>query len=315
MNLISTPLVTPPRSRITGWLPAIHAKARSGNKWRLAWYPLMFFNFLHVLWPIGLTALEVRKGTAGFAALMLTVPQSVASGFLWNNGLRLSLLAVMHFSRMHTICREMTFLIATHLRLPTEAGAAVGDGVEGGGEVIDADTVRDWWRLRVLLISASTAFSSLYWLHFSGMLIGNVALSMFLLPYMALYGEHLQMRYVLPLALNNLAMVLSIAGVLYFCLLANDESEKQRRALAARRVELWVNCEKASCEVDKGMKILMRQLEVNPLGQHRLLGLLPITSNLMVKMMTFLSTGPVAFLVRAASRTRLQRASSGESFF
>lgn len=123
------------------------------------------------------------------------------------------------------------------------------------------------------------------------------------------------MRYVLPLATNNLAMVLTIAGVLFFCLLANFESEKQRRALAARRVELWVNREQGDADVDKGIKVLMQQLSLNPLGEHRLLGLLPINVNLMAKLVGFLLSGPVAFLVRAASQTRLQRVSSGESFF
>ena len=124
-----------------------------------------------------------------------------------------------------------------------------------------------------------------------------------------------QMRYVLPLATNNLAMVLTIAGVLFFCLLANFESEKQRRALAARRVELWVNCEQDADGVDRGMNVLMQQLALNPLGEHRLLGLLPININLMAKLLGFLLSGPVAFLVRSVSQTRLQRVSSGESFF
>ena len=66
----------------------------------------------------------------------------------------------------------------------------MGDGDVTG--VIDADTVRDWWRLRVLLIAASTAFSSLYWLHFSAILLGTVILSAFLVPYLSFYGEHLQ---------------------------------------------------------------------------------------------------------------------------
>ena len=87
----------------------------------------------------------------------------------------------------------MTFLIATKLRLPTEGA---GDGEEEGDVtgVLDADTVRDWWRLRVLLIAASTAFSSLYWLHFSAILLGTVILSTFLVPYLIFYGEHLQVH-------------------------------------------------------------------------------------------------------------------------
>jgi hypothetical protein len=61
----------------------------SGNIWRLVWYPLVFFNCLHIAWPIGLTALEMQSGRAGTLALLLTVLQSGASGYAWHNGLRL----------------------------------------------------------------------------------------------------------------------------------------------------------------------------------------------------------------------------------
>ena len=52
---------------------------------------------------------------------------------------------------------------------------------------------------------------------------------------MALYDEHLQMRYLVPMALNNVVICFTIASVLYFCLFANEETHKQIRALTARR--------------------------------------------------------------------------------
>ena len=90
--------------------------------------------------------------------------------------------------------RELTWLIATKLRLPTERRKAAEDA----GDEMSSDSLRDWWRLRLLLISASCAFSSLYWLHFSCLLMGNMALSVTVLPYMAIYGHQIQMRYVCP---------------------------------------------------------------------------------------------------------------------
>jgi len=53
---------------------------------------LIIFTYIYIFTYL-CTALEVYKGTTGMAALVLSVPQSFASGYLWNNALRLSLLA------------------------------------------------------------------------------------------------------------------------------------------------------------------------------------------------------------------------------
>jgi len=214
--------------RIQRWLGVIHSKARAGNTWRLAWYALMAFNVVHGVWPIALISLEVSRGTAGGLALLLTVPMAVASAYLLHTLLRLSLLAVMHFSRVRTMWSELTRLVAKTLPLPAEASREVHIGVATienvarrelewqsaaylrGGDVFDEASVRDWWRLRVLLISASSAFSSLYWLHFSCLLVGNVALTAFLVPYFTFHYEHkIQMRYTIPLLLNSISMYLN----------------------------------------------------------------------------------------------------------
>ena len=210
--------------------------------------------------------------------------------------------------------------MATGLRLPSEVRASEGQGGLECAGVLDAATVKDWWRLRILLICASTSFSSLYWLHFACMLLGNVVLVAGVMMYMVFaHGQRLQMRYVFPVAVDNLAIVLTAAGVLYFCLLTNAEFEKTTKALAARRVELWVNSQPGSgppADVDHAMELLLKHMEAPaPLGQHRLLGLLPVTTDVMAKMMGLLVSGPLAFAYRLLSRTRHQRLALGESFF
>jgi hypothetical protein len=279
------------------------------------------FNAVHVLWPIATVALEVRAGhRLGVSAVLLCVPQSVVSGYLWNNALRLSVLAVMHFSRLRNVYREMTLLVATELRHPSELLEL--DRRSGPEEaerlVLDEGSLRDWWRLRVLLCAAISTFSSVYWLHFSCMLMGNVALLAFVMPYVGLRGNDLQMRYVVPVALNLLAICLTVGGVLFFCLGANDETARLTKALTARKIEVWLNpgsTGEPRTQTEDALTRLVHQLSQNPTGEQKMFGLIPVRLNVVVKMMGFLASGPVAFLYSFFLRTRQERALAGQAFF
>lgn len=99
-------------TRIRRWMHDIHAKARASGIWQRLWLPLVAFNCVHVVWPVLLAAQQVQAGTLGTATLLLTIPQSVASGYLWNNALRLSMLAVMHFARMRSIAQQVLQALA-----------------------------------------------------------------------------------------------------------------------------------------------------------------------------------------------------------
>eukprot|EP00961_Rhodomonas_salina_P220002 2974177-Rhodomonas_salina.1 len=95
-------------SRIKQWFDEVHNHSSSGSSWNSAWNLLLLLDFVHVLLPILLSITEYVNGDASLSSVVLYAGQAIASGYFWWFNLRLSLVAVMHYSRMYKMAKYMT---------------------------------------------------------------------------------------------------------------------------------------------------------------------------------------------------------------